>query len=196
MKAELIKLLALLGITVPPETAEDALASFIEQGVTAAKAMKPETEVTAANERATTLQGELTAARGQVTTAVNEAAALRTTLAAERAGRADLVVTVAINEGRITAAQKADWLSKFTADKADFGAVEGELKKLKVSINTKSQVADLGGRRGAAAPGDQSKVTAVNEALSAEMKATGSTRLVAMNALRTKKPELFAKDEA
>ena len=189
MKDLIIKLLAALGQTVAADTPDDQLAGLVDKGVTAAKAMKPASEVAAANERATTAETQLTAARGEVKTAVNEAATLRTQLASERAARAGVVVSVAVNEGRITEAQRAEWLAKFTGEKADFSAVEGELKKLKVSVNTKSKVADLGARRGAS-PG-KSTVTAVNEALAAEMKATGCTRLEAMNALRTKKPDLF-----
>lgn len=190
MKELIIKLLAALGQTVAADTPDDQIAGLVEKGLTAAKAMKPASEVTAANERATLAETKLTAANGQVTAAVNEAAGLRTSLATERAARAGVVVTTAVNEGRLTEAQRSEWVGKFTADKADFAVVEGELKKLKVSINTKTKVEGLGTRRGAA-PGDQSKVTAVNEAINAKMKATNCTRLEAANALRAEGNALF-----
>lgn len=193
MKELLIKLLAALGQTAAADTPDDQFAGLVDKGIDHAKGLKPAADLAAANERATTAETKLTAANGQVTTAVNEAAGLRTQLAQERAARAGVVVAVAVNEGRLTEAQRAEWVGKFTADKADFAAVEGELKKLKVSINTRSQVADLGGRRGS--PGDQNKVTAVNEALNAEMKATNCTRLEAMAKLQKAKPELFGKED-
>ncbi|HSI08826.1 MAG TPA: hypothetical protein VK985_09545 [Rariglobus sp.] len=195
MKDLLIALLALLGITVPKETADDAFAPFIDQAKTKLADMKPSSAVNEIQALLDTAKQQLTAANGQVTTAVNEAAALRTALATERAGRAGVVITTAINEGRLTEAQKPDWLAKFTAPGADFAAVQAELGKLTKAVNTKTKVPDLGARRGAKT-GNQTTVTAVNEAINAIQKETGCTRPEAMAAARLKKPDLFNTEEA
>jgi hypothetical protein len=42
-----------------------------------------------------------------------------------------------VNEGRITTAQRAEWLGKFNAAGADFAAVSADLGKLKKAVNTK-----------------------------------------------------------
>lgn len=193
MKELLIKLLAALGHTVAADTPDESFAGLVDTATGKIKDMKPAAEVAAANEKLLAAETQLTAARREVTTAVNEAATLRTQFAAERSARAAVIVAVAVNEGRIPEAQRAEWLGKLTADKADFAAVEGELKKLKVSINTRSKVDGLGNRRGETI-GDKSVVTAVNEALQKKMQESGLSRPAAYAALREEKPELFARD--
>ncbi len=199
MKTNIIALLAALGITRAADASDEQLVTGINEALAPAKAgasavaelatAKPAL-VTATNELAL-LKPKLTAAEGSVTTAVNEAAELRKSLAAERAARAGVVLTVAVNEGRITAAQKPEWLGKFTAAGADFGVVETDLRKLKVAVNTHSKTGDLGSRRGD--PASKSRITAINEAVAAHKLKTGQQdHVTAYNAVREAQPALFA----
>lgn len=195
MNPDIIALLAALGQTVAADASPEAVSAAAKAAKAKLTDMKPASEVTAANEALTLAKQQLTAVQGQVTTAVNEAATLKASLATERAARAGVVLVGAVNEGRLTEAQKPEWLAKFTAPGADFAAVQTELGKLTKAVNTKSNVADLGGRRGAK-PGNQTTVTAVNEAINAIQKETGCTRPEAMAVARQKKPELFKTEEA
>jgi hypothetical protein len=201
MKEHLIKLLALLGITLSADATDAQATTAINEALPKVQAaLGDQGKLTAATNEASTvkaqvatLQSQLTAAQGQVTTATNEAASLRTSLATERSARAEVVLTTAINEGRITAAQKPEWLGKFTATGADFAAIEGELK-LKKAINTRSQ-ADVGARR--SQPADKKKITAINEAIVSKMKAMGTEdRNTAYLALVREGHELFKNDVA
>ena len=197
MNKKLIELLAALGITLAADATDAQATTAINEALPkAATAVADQGKLaTAINEKAT-LQTQLTAAQGSLTTATNEAATLRTSLATERAARADVLLVTAVNEGRITEAQKPEWMGKFTAANADFTAVAGELGKLKVGINTKSKSDDLGGRR--ASP--PSKITtAVNEAVSTYLKDhPGVSRPDAFNAVRLdpKHAALFTNDKA
>ncbi len=192
MKEHLIKLLAAFGITLAADATDAQATTAINEALPKATTAVADAGklATAINEKAT-LQTQLTAAQSQVTTAVNETATLRTSLATERAARAGVVLTGAINEGRITEAQRAEWLGKFTAVGADFTSVQTELGKLKPAVNTKTKTSDLGGRRGA--PGDAGKINAINEAVSAKMKESGLSHHEAYVAVKKAKPELFEK---
>ena len=83
----------------------------------------------------------------QLTTATNEAAAAKAAVTAEREARTEIVLTRAVNEGRISQAQRPEWKGKLIAA-TDFSATETELGNLKKAVNTKSAVADLGARKG------------------------------------------------
>ena len=205
MKIKIIALLAALGRPAPAADVTDAaLETAINEALPVAtkfvedagKLTTATNEAGTAKEQVTSLQSQLTAAQGQLTTATNEAATLRTQLATERSARAEAVLVTAVNEGRITAAQKPEWLTKFTAVGADFAAIEGELK-LKKAINTKSQ-ANLGARRGQApSPEQKQRVTAVNEAITAKMTALNTTdRNAAYLALVREGHELFKNEVA
>lgn len=197
MKKHIIALLAALGRPVADAAAvtDAQLESAVNEAVpVATKLVGDQASLVTATNETTTVKGQLTAAQAQVQTAVNEAATLRTALAAERAARAGLVITGAINEGRITEAQRPEWLGKFTADKSDFAAVETELNKLQKAVNTKSKTEGIGARRGAT--GDQSKVRGINEAVTAYKKDhPGATHDDAFAAVRADKPELFTNDK-
>jgi hypothetical protein len=194
---DLIKLLAALGITLAADADQAAIDTAVAAATEKIKGLTSSaTDAATATNEIAALKPQLTAAQAQVQTAVNEAATLRTHLAAERAARAGLAITRAINEGRLTEAQRADWLAKFTADKADFAAVETELGKLQKAVNTQSKTADLGARR-AGLTGDQGKVRAINEAVSAYKAAhPGCTHDDAYRAVRQDKPDLFTADKA
>lgn len=197
MKQHIIALLAALGRPVANAAAvtDEQLATAVNEVVpVATKLVADAGQLATATNEVSTVKGQLTAAQAQVQTAVNESAGLRTQLAAERTARAGILITTAINEGRLTEAGRTEWLGKFTAQGATFETVEGELKKLVKAVNTRAQ-ADVGGRRGAPDAKAKSKITAINEAVSAYKKETGETdHNVAFNAVRQRKPELFEKD--
>lgn len=194
MKAKILLLLAALGRPAPAADVNDAgLESAINEAVpVATKLVTDVGALTTATNEASTIKGQLTAAQAQLQTAANEAATLRTSLATQRSEHAGLLITVAINEGRLTEAKRAEWLGKFTAKDADFNTVAGELKALTKGVNTRSQ-ADVGARRGQKADTQtKQRVTAVNEAINAKMVAMNTTdRSAAYLALQREGHELF-----
>lgn len=200
MNPKLIALLAVLGITRAPDATEDQLVSGINEAMpklqavldAAGKVPELETKLTTAANETATLKSQLATANTATQTAVNDAAGLRTSLAAERAARADAVITTAVNEGRLTEAQRAEWAGKFSAQGADFAAVAGELAKVKKAVNTSPQ-AHVAGRRGAASPEAKARLTAINEAIEAKMAKMGTKdRNAAYLALKSEGHALFA----
>ncbi len=194
MNPKLIALLAVLGTTRAADATEEQLISGLNEALLKAQsAVADQAKLATAVNEAATLKTQLTAAQGQVTTAVNEAAGLKTQLATATAARAELVLVTAVNEGRLTAAQKPEWLGKFTAPGADFAAIEAEVGKLKKAVNTKSK-ADIGARRGDNAQ-SKTRITAINEAITAKMTAANCDRNTAYVALQSERPELFTNDK-
>jgi hypothetical protein len=205
MKAHLIKLLAVLGKTVAADATDDQLAAAVNEATpVATAAVTASNELPGVKQKLTTAETELVTAKTKLTaaetslqSATNEAATLRTQVAEARTARAEAVLTVAVNEGRITQAQRAEWLGKFTAVNADFPAVQGELNKLKKAVNTQSRVADLGRRKEEGAISGKT-IAAINEAVAKkEGEAPFSTmppsekHNAAYEAVRKEKPELF-----
>jgi hypothetical protein len=174
IKTHIIALLAALGrpLANASSVTDDQLAAAVNEATPVATQL-----VTASNELGTTkttlattqsqlsaTNTKLSAAELSLTNATNEAATLRTSLAQERTARAETVLVVAINEGRITTAQRVEWLGKLTAQGADFAKVEGDLKKLK-AVNTRSQLGDIGDRKDESAQATRERVSAINEAI-------------------------------
>jgi hypothetical protein len=184
MKSQLIQLLAALGKTVAADATDDQLTAALNEATPIATAA-----VAAVNELAT-VKPKLTTAEAALTTATNESATLRTQVTAERAARAEAVLTAAMNEGRITEAQRPEWLGKLTAANADFAALSTELGALKKAVNTRSQVKGLGARKDEAAA-DTATITAINEAVAKEEKESGLSHTDAYLAVRKKQPALF-----
>lgn len=196
MKEFLIKLLAALGITLAADATDDQAAAAINEALPkATSAIADQGKLAPASNEVATLKPKVTALEAQVQTAVNESATLRTTLATERTARAGLLITSAINEGRLTEAQRPEWLGKFTAQGADFASITTGLGQLAKAVNTKSQTAGLGNRRGQKV--DNTRIAAINEAIE-DYKRThaGVSHDAAFNAVRTAKPELFTNDKA
>jgi hypothetical protein len=125
----------------------------------------------------------------QLTTATNEAAAAKAAVTAEREARTEIVLTRAVNEGRISQAQRPEWKGKLIAA-TDFSATETELGNLKKAVNTKSAVADLGARKGEQAASSET-IRAINEAV-AEKEKKGLNHFDAFQAVRKEKPDLFS----
>lgn len=191
MKTQLIALLAALGrpLSNPSAVTDEQLVAALNEAVPVATQL-----VTAGNELAT-IKPQLATVQGQLTTAINESTGLRTEIQMERAARADLLLTSAINEGRITQAQRTEWHGKLTANGADFVAVATQLHATKKAVNTRSAVGDVGGRKSEAGL-DGSKITAINEAV---QKHIADNRLdpvrdhdAAFAAVRKAKPDLFS----
>lgn len=194
MKSTIIALLAALGRPVAnaASVTDEQLAAAVNEAVPVATA-------------AITAQGELGTLKPQLLTAQNEITTLRKSLetanglvtterqnaANERKARVELVLTSAVNEGRITPAQRGDWEGKFSAQGADFAAIAGELGKLKPASNTQSRVANLGKRKPEELA-SVNRIAAINEAVEAKKKATGCDHNSAYLAVQREKPELFA----
>lgn len=98
IKKLLIKLLAALGVTMPPETADDAITPFVVAGIAKIEGMKPKIKagqkIAAANSAKISLKQQLTTAKAELKTTQDKIAALeaeKLTLAnAKRASEAAL----------------------------------------------------------------------------------------------------------
>lgn len=192
MKAELIKLLAALGYTLAADANDEAIVAGINEALPKSlAAIAAQGELTTTKAQLTAAQNEVTTLKGTLTSAQNEATSAKSIANTERKERAGLVIVTAINEGRLTQAQRAEWEAKFMAPGADFTAVSGELAKLKKAVNTTSKSDGMGARRGADVE-SQKKINAVNEAVTAKMASAKCDRPTAYNAVRAEKPELFA----
>ncbi len=194
MKTAIIAFLAALGrpVSNPSAVTDEQLATAINEATPVATQL-----VTASNELTTlkpqlvAVRTDLSAVQGQLTTASNEATTLRTQLQTERTARVEVLLTSAINEGRITTAQRAEWQGKLTANGVNFDVVVGDLGKLKKAINTRNGVAGIGGRKGEANI-DSSKISAINEAVEAKKKAQPNiSHTDAYLSVQKEKPELF-----
>lgn len=188
MNPLVIELLALLGQTIAADAAPDAIDAALKAGIAKAKEGQA-AAVNAATEKAA-LETKANAAETKATTAANEATVARTALATERAARSALVVASAIQAGRISEADRARWVGALN-EATDFAAKVGELEAIKPTINTQSHVGHLGSRREESAR-QTAGITAINEAVDAHMKTTGTTdRDRAWHAVKAAKPELF-----
>jgi hypothetical protein len=147
MKKEIIELLALLGITVPPETADEAMASFLAQAKTKIGDLKPKAELDTAVAAKTKAEGDLATANASIETLKGEKITLANShaeaLKAERKERATVIVAAAVADGRIAAAEK-DAKILTLANAADFTAEADAIAKLKPTLKTKSNLGDLG----------------------------------------------------
>jgi GTP:adenosylcobinamide-phosphate guanylyltransferase len=116
-----------------------------------------------------TLTQRASTAEANLTTANNERQTADQARIAERAARAELVVTTAINEGRITEADRQQWVTALNTA-ADFAAEAGKLATLK-KVSTTPQVQHLGQRKGEG--NEVAQITAINEAVRAYAKENG-----------------------
>jgi hypothetical protein len=129
-------------LTIPDNADAAALAAGIDQ--IAGQLRAAQTDLS--NERATSavipqLNTDLTAARAAATAAQADLARLQVELTNERQARAGLLISGAIEGGRITAAQEPAWKEKFSAD---FANASAELGGLASTLKTRGK--DLSGR--------------------------------------------------
>lgn len=185
MKDQILKLLAVLGITLTADATDEQITSALSEAVPAVTKIKGEAaEATVQKEAAAKSAGDATAA-------VNEATALKAELQATRAARASDAVMVAINEGKLTAADATKWKDRLT-NTTNYAADIAELSALKPAINTMPLAAAVGGRRAESAiSGDRTKaiVDAINEYKAANPHVDHNT---AFAAVKASKPTLFA----
>lgn len=204
MKTQIIALLAALGrpLTNPSAVTDEQLAAAINEATpVATQLVTSNNEVATLRTQLTTAQNEVTAMKPKLTTAEAEVARLtgelstaKTNASNERAARADVVLTTAVNTGRITEAQRAEWKTKLTAASGDFAAVEAELTKLKPAVNTQNRAAQFGARKNETnADGDA--VTAINTAVQKHIKENGLDPVrdynAAFQAVQKAQPALF-----
>ncbi len=132
-----------------------------------------ETAVTAANSRATQIEGELTLVRGAAV---------------------DTVIGAAVQDGRITEADKPRWV---TALNTSFQSEAAKLGALMPTVNVRNQIDGIAARKGddPLAKGIDACNTAVRELAAANGLNLAVTADYdrAWKMLRTAKPELFAK---
>ncbi len=189
MKKSILAILAALG---RPALAADATDEQFEIALNAAAPVA--TSALADQGKLATAQTALTTAQNEVTTLKTErdglktkATELTTALNTERAGRAELVLVTAVNEGRITEADKPTWKTKLTAAGADISAINTELQARPPKLNTQSP--NIGGRKGEA--NDTVAITAINEAVAKHRKAHGCDHHTAYCAVKRAQPALF-----
>lgn len=160
LKELLIKLLAALGVTMPPETADDAIAPFVDDAIAKLEGMKPkaeaEAELATANaakseleQKVNTLTTDLAAANAKVTelegeklTLANAKIAAEEAMQAERKERAALLIAAAVADGRVKAADK-DAKILALANASDFAAEAAALAAIKPELKTRSILGDV-----------------------------------------------------
>jgi hypothetical protein len=187
MKSTIQKLLAALGKTVAADATDEQLTAAMNEATTGAPAL------VAASNDLVTARADLATANGKITVLEGKHQTLTTTAANERSARADVVLVTAVNDGRITEAQRAEWKGKLTSA-TDFAAVEGELKALKPAVNTRNRAEGVGARKAEAAT-TTAQITAINEAVSKHIKDHGldprSDYNKAYAAVKSAQPGLF-----
>lgn len=197
MKEILIKLLAALGTTVAADAADEAIITAGNAAIAKAGSMKPESEVTAAKNEAATLKTQLTAAQNEVTTLKTKVEGqtadmvkLANAAATERTARAAGVITAAINEGRLSEAQRTEFTTKLCGA-SDFDATAKEIGQLKKAINTVNKVAGAADRKDESAV-ETARISAINEAVAKKQKEAGLEYHPAFLAVKKDQPALFA----
>lgn len=194
-KDKLVAALAKLGIVALANDADEKIIAAIEAvgpklaGVTALENEKSTlTTAKATVETAlTTEKTARTAAESKVTELTTALANERTALANERKARIDMVVDGALISGKITAAERAGWITRLeTGFEAGVTALANEAVKVKVTSITR----DAGDRKGEGATQTEAsrKVTALaNE----RMTKTGADWKTAWLEIKEENPALF-----
>lgn len=159
-----------------------------------------ETDISAAIVKLLGEKDSADAAKATAETAINskvtEITALRTRLAAVQGTAVDVVVNAAVQSGRITEAEKPQWV---TALNSDFDAEKAKLMAKMPVINTTNQVAGLGDRKSADILGAAGAIDAMNAAVRAHAAehhldiSTPAGFDAAWTATKAAKPELFQK---
>ncbi len=150
-------------LSLPPDATDDQITARLTQLKTDADARTAaETRLAAANTRAATAEQT----------------------------RNETLITTAINEGRLLAADRPLWEQNLATD---FTAGSRDLAALRPALNTTSRVAHLGARRDELTF-DVNGITAINEAVAREMKESGDpNRNKAWSTVKQKHPELFTR---
>lgn len=190
MDKRLEQLLAWLGLNAEAteeqiKTATDAkLAAVNETAAAKDKAVTDlSNERTAWATKKAAFEGTIAELTGKLT-AANEATT------AARAARADYALSVAVNDGRITPAEKDGLKAKLVACNDDTAYTE--LDKLPKKVKTDSVAANVAGRKAEAA-GSESGVQAIVAAVNAEMAKSGTDWDTAYQATKRTQPALFTK---
>jgi hypothetical protein len=192
MKEILIKLLAAHGISVAADAADDAIIAAATDAIAKAGPAKAaaEGEMAAAKNEAATLKTQLTAAQNELTGLKADLVKATAAGAAERAARATAVITAAINEGKLTEAQRAEFTTALVGA-TDFDAKAKEIGQMRKAINTQNKVAGAADRKGESAV-DNTKLTAINEAVTKKAKEANLSHHDAYMAVKREQPALFA----
>jgi hypothetical protein len=167
---------------------------------TAAAKLTATNEVTSARDQAVKdLATERTAWAAKKAEFTGAIAKLETQLAAAndatvaaRAARADYALSVAVNDGRITPADKDGLKTKLVACNDDTAYIE--LDKLPKKVKTESVAANVASRKAEAA-GSESGVQAIVAAVNAEMAKSGTDWDTAYQATKKTQPALFTKNQ-
>jgi hypothetical protein len=152
MKQKLISLMALFGIALANDASDEKIEEGLKQLETKAKeatglANEKTTLTTAKTEAETALANEKAAHTTTRTNLEGQLTEARTALANERKSRIELMLDVAILQGRITPAEKPQWASEM---ERDFAGKSTALANEAVKVKTTSLTANLGARKGEA----------------------------------------------
>lgn len=195
MQKHLLELLVALGLVAANEADETKI------NTAAAAALDKVKRLPDLEGKVATLESAATVAANEKATLIAERDGLKTKLTkaesdlvAANTARAERETEIAVNEGRITQAERTDWNTRLTAD---FATNVAELnKKTKAAVNTRQQSAGLGSRKSEAAGNE--KMVAINEAVAAFATANkldlknSEQYHRAYCAVKQSKPELFA----
>lgn len=187
MKKKLAALAALLRLA--NEASDDEILTGVEAKITTLEGEK----TTLANEKATVegqLDAEKKAHQATRTTLANEAKTLRDQFAAERGARIDLLLGNAVEDGRLTLAEKPAFRLKL-ANEATFDAAVTELAGKQTTVKTDPKTLELGGRKVSIA-NERDRRATVQELVAEKMTAKGMNYDLAFANVKRERPELFA----
>jgi hypothetical protein len=152
-------------------------------------------EKTTLGSRVTTLENEIAAGKSALQTEQEAHGATKTTLAnaqeslkTERKARIELLLDKAVQEGRITAAERPQWAGSL-ANEAEFAAKFDELAKKTVTVKTTTTIGNQGDRR---TTGDTALANCADFAGAvADVVAAGKTKSAAVDEVIRLRPDLY-----
>jgi hypothetical protein len=190
-KKIIIEFLALHGVQFANDATDDQIAEALKTLGTKAKTAETLAAEKAqwANENAA-LTATTTGLTNSVTQLTSERDAFKTSFANERQARIDTLIGTALQEGRITAADKATWEGRLKVE-AQFANEADALAKLPKVVKTASVTLDMGGRKVEIANA-QERQEAVTRLVNAEMATNGGDYNRAYATVQKANPALFA----
>lgn len=182
MRDKLMALLQKHGIECPADATDEQLSDLVDK--TIGKVTTLGNELAAEKAQVTNLQGTVNTQKTELDTAKAEKGVATTALANERKLRRDLLLDVALSDGRVPPAARKQWEGEFDQD---FDATVTKLANAQKVIKTKPAATDLAGRNSSGTSNVSRIVSLVNE----ERKKTGCDQHTAHMRVKAANPELF-----
>lgn len=182
MRDKLMAMLKKHGIECPADATDEQLQNLVDS--TIGKVSTLGNELAAEKAQVTNLQGTVNTQKTELATAKTDTATAVTALANERKLRRDLLLDVALSDGRVPPVARKQWEGEF--DK-DFDGTVTKLANAQKVVKTTPVATGLAGRDAAGSSNVSRIVALVNE----ERKKTGCDHHTAHMRVKESNPELF-----